>query len=86
MLEWVFRRCDGEAEAAETPIGWVPAPEAINVDGLDISPEAMTELLTVDAEGVRAELVQTEEHLAKFGDGLPGAVREQFEALKQRLR
>ena len=63
----------------------MPAPGEINLDGLDISEEAMTELTTVDEEGLRDELPQVEEHLAKFGDRLPDAVRSQFDALKQRL-
>jgi phosphoenolpyruvate carboxykinase (GTP) len=85
VLEWVFRRCDDEAEAAETAIGYVPAPDAINVEGLDITPEAMTELLTVDEAGVRAELAQTQDHLAQFGDTLPDEVQQQLDQLKQRL-
>ena len=28
VLEWIFRRCDGDGEAVETPIGLVPAPRA----------------------------------------------------------
>ncbi len=35
VLEWVFRRCDGEAEAVETPIGLLPAEGAIDTEGLD---------------------------------------------------
>ena len=37
VLEWVFRRCDGEADAADTPIGLVPTPEALDTDGLDLA-------------------------------------------------
>ena len=85
VLEWVFRRCDGQGEAVETPIGLVPAEGELNLDGLDISAEAMAELTSVDEEGLRDELPQVEEHLAKFGDKLPGAVREQLDALKKRL-
>ena len=72
-----------EAEAVESPIGLVPAEGEINIDGLDISDEAMNELTTVDEDGLRDELPQVEEHLAKFGDRLPDAVRSQLEALKQ---
>jgi phosphoenolpyruvate carboxykinase (GTP) len=85
VLEWVFRRCDGEAEAVETAIGLVPAEGALNTDGLDVSAEEMRELLTVDAEAVKAEMPQVEEHLAKFGDRLPSEVSRQLDALKQRL-
>jgi GTP-dependent phosphoenolpyruvate carboxykinase len=45
----------------------------------------MTELLTVDEEKLRTELVQVHEHLARFGDRLPSAVREQLERLDQRV-
>jgi phosphoenolpyruvate carboxykinase (GTP) len=85
VLEWVFRRCDGEGEVVETPIGYVPAEGDLDVEGLDLAPEALRELLTVDEDAVRAELDQVREHLAKFGDDLPGEVREQLAALEQRL-
>ncbi len=85
VLEWIFRRCDGEAEATESAIGLLPAEGAIKTDGLEISAEAMRELTTVDEDLVRAQLPQVEEHLAKFGDHLPPKVRAQFEALQERL-
>jgi len=85
VLEWVFRRCDGEAEAVETPVGLVPAPGALNLEGLDLAPEALEELLTVDPAQVKEELPQVQEHLAKFGDRLPARVHAQLEALEARL-
>jgi phosphoenolpyruvate carboxykinase (GTP) len=85
VLEWIFRRCDGDAEAVETPIGLVPAEGEINLDGLDVSDQAMRELTAVDAAKVRAQLPQVEEFLGQFGDRLPAEIREQLEALKQRL-
>ena len=85
VLEWVFRRCEGAAEAVETPIGLIPAPGALNLEGLDLSPETLQSLLTVDEEAVKGELPQIEEHLAKFGADLPAEVRAQFDVLKQRL-
>ena len=85
VLEWVFRRCAGEGETVETPIGLVPADGEINTDGLSISDEEMRELLTVDPEALRAQLPQVEEFLGKFGDKLPDEVRAQLDSLKQRL-
>jgi phosphoenolpyruvate carboxykinase (GTP) len=85
VLEWIFRRCDGESATVETPVGLVPAPGELNVDGLDLAPEALEELLTVDAAQVKEELPQVKEHLARFGDRLPAAVHAQLEALEQRL-
>jgi phosphoenolpyruvate carboxykinase (GTP) len=85
VLEWVFRRCDGDGEIVETPIGYVPADGGLNVEGLDLEPEALRELLTVDEDAVRAELDQVREHLAKFGDDLPAEISEQLAKLEQRL-
>ena len=83
VLEWIFRRCDGEAEAVETPVGLVPAPEHLELDGLDR--ERVAAALSVDLDEARAELEQTEKHLNGFGDALPAPIRRQFEALKDRL-
>jgi phosphoenolpyruvate carboxykinase (GTP) len=85
VLAWIFRRCEGTAEAVESPIGLLPAEGAIETEGLEISEEAMRELLSVDVELVRQQLPQVREHLAKFGDKLPAELNEQLEALEARL-
>ncbi len=85
VLEWIFRRCDGEAEAVATPIGNVPAPGALNTEGLDLSDDEVAALVAVDAAALRAELPQVEEFLAKFGDHLPGEMTTQLDALKAAL-
>jgi phosphoenolpyruvate carboxykinase (GTP) len=85
VLEWVFRRCDGEGEVRETPIGLVPAEGDLDVEGLSISSEQVHALLDVDEAAVKAELPQVREHLEKFGDRLPAAIRTHFEQLEQRL-
>ncbi len=85
ILEWVFRRCEGRGEVFETSLGLLPAIGDLDLQGLDISPDALDELLTVDDDAVREQLPQIEEHLSKFGDALPDEIRNQFEALKERL-
>jgi phosphoenolpyruvate carboxykinase (GTP) len=85
VLEWIFRRIDGEVEAVATPIGNVPAPGSLNVEGLDISEEQLSALLAVDEEAVKAELPQVEEFLAKFGEHLPAEMTRQLETLKASL-
>jgi phosphoenolpyruvate carboxykinase (GTP) len=85
VLEWVFRRCDGDAEAIETPIGLVPAPGSLNVDGLDIDDADLEALLTVDEAAVAAEIDQVRGHLDSVGDSLPGTLRDELAALEQRL-
>jgi phosphoenolpyruvate carboxykinase (GTP) len=86
VLEWVFRRCDGTVEATETAIGLVPLEGGINTDDLEVSSEAMTELLSVDTDGWSAQLPQTRAHYATFGDKLPSELRAQLSALEQRLQ
>jgi phosphoenolpyruvate carboxykinase (GTP) len=83
VLAWIFRRCDDAAEARHTAIGLVPAEGALEIGGLD--PERVEAALRVDLDEARAELSQTQAHLATFGGDLPDAVHEQFAALKRRL-
>jgi phosphoenolpyruvate carboxykinase (GTP) len=85
VLAWVVERCAGKADADETPIGLVPAEGALNVDGLDISPEALAELLAVKPEEWQAQLPQLHEHYAEFGGDLPDELRAQLKGLEQRL-
>jgi phosphoenolpyruvate carboxykinase (GTP) len=85
VLEWIFNRVDGNAEAVETPIGLVPTADALNTDGLDLSADDLELLLTVDAEAVKAELPQVEAYLEQYGDRLPAAVTAQLDQLKARL-
>ncbi len=85
VLEWIFRRCDDEAGAVETPIGLLPAEGSINVEGLDVSAEAMRELTTRRRRpGARAASPDGRA-LANFGDHLPEEVRAQLDGLKERL-
>jgi phosphoenolpyruvate carboxykinase (GTP) len=85
VLEWVFRRCQGTAEAEETPIGMVPAAGDLNVEGLDISGEEMAELLAVDPAEWKVELPAIHQHFARFGKHLPDELHAQLADLEQRL-
>ncbi len=84
VLAWVFRRCDGEAEAVESPIGLIPAPGAIDTEGLDIAEEDLAKVLSVDAGAWAAQLPQYHEHYAKF-ERLPAELHAQLKALEARL-
>jgi phosphoenolpyruvate carboxykinase (GTP) len=85
VLEWVFRRCDGEVDAVDTAIGRVPVDGDLNVDGLDLSDNDLEFLTKVDNAAVKGELDQVRAHLDKFGDKLPAEIRRQLDALEQRL-
>jgi len=87
VLAWVFRRCEGKAQAHETPVGLVPpiGEGGIETEGLGISREAMQKLLEVDVEAWKAQIPQTREHLARFGEKLPAELHDQLQALEERL-
>jgi phosphoenolpyruvate carboxykinase (GTP) len=85
VLEWVFERVSGTGEATETPIGYVPAPGAIDTDGLDVSAADMDKLLTVNVDEWRAEVPSIREHYATFGDKLPSQLAAEVDRLEQQL-
>jgi phosphoenolpyruvate carboxykinase (GTP) len=85
VLAWVFGRCAGTAEARDTAIGRLPTADSLDTRGLDISGEALEQVLEVDPEAWKAQLPQLHEHYAKFGERLPERLREQLGALEQRL-
>jgi phosphoenolpyruvate carboxykinase (GTP) len=85
VLAWIFRRCDDEADAVETPIGLVPASNALETGGLDLAAGDLEKLLDVDPEEWKIQLPQIHQHYAGFGDALPDELRAQLEALEGRL-
>jgi phosphoenolpyruvate carboxykinase (GTP) len=86
VLKWMLDRIEGRAAAHETPIGFVPTPDSLTLDGLSISRGAVEELLRVDPADWAEELVGIDEFLAKFGDRLPKQIREEHQALASRLQ
>jgi phosphoenolpyruvate carboxykinase (GTP) len=85
VLEWIFERCAGRGDAILEPIGYLPSPGAIDIEGLDISKEDMEELLQVDSDEWRGELSPITAYFAEFADRLPTAISDQLEGLKKRL-
>lgn len=85
VLEWVFERTAGRGEAVETPIGFVPAPGALNVEGLDLPEDDLALLLAVDNDDWRREIPLIRQHFAQFADRLPPALLAQVDDLERRL-
>jgi len=85
VLEWVFKRVLGEGDAIETPIGFVPTKDAINVDGLNVTSQDMDTLLAVNADDWRAEVPLIREHFAQFGDRIPATLVGAVDDLERRL-
>ncbi len=77
VLEWIIQRCHGHSESLHSPIGHLPRPEDINLEGVDIEPSALTQLLSVDRQSWAAELAQIKVHLEQFGERLPAGLMDQ---------
>jgi phosphoenolpyruvate carboxykinase (GTP) len=82
VIEWIFGRCSGENDALETPVGFLPAPGALDTSGLDIAEADMAELLAVDPAAWVVEAEAIEEHYARFGSKLPPELAARLAQLK----
>ena len=85
VLKWIIQRLDGEAEAVQTPIGRLPAPGALDLDGLEISEADLDLLLTVDRQAWKLEADQIPEFFRGFGDHLPERLWDLHQELIDRL-
>ena len=85
VLNWIVDRCEGKADAVETPIGYEPKPEDIDVEGLDITTDTVRDLLSVDKNLWKEEVKGIKEFYAKFGDKLPQALESELVTLESNL-
>ncbi len=86
VLEWIFDRCNESVEGVNTPIGFVPRKEDIDLQGLNQVKENLEELLKVDTGKWLEECELIAEHYGNFGDRLPEELKAEFELLKARLK
>jgi phosphoenolpyruvate carboxykinase (GTP) len=85
VLRWMLDRVRGTGGVHETPIGLVPTAQSLDLDGLDLAPHIVAELLRVDGADWRHDWQHLGRFLEQFGDRLPAAMRAQYAALGQRL-
>ncbi len=86
VLKWILERVEGTGRADETPIGYVPSPDALTLDDLQISRGAINDLLRVDPSDWAAEMEDTKEFFEKFGTRLPQELWQEHAALAERLQ
>ncbi len=86
VLKWIVDRINGKGEAVESPIGYLPAKDAIDTSGLDVTEQQMDELLNVDIDEWLNEIQSIREHYERFEERLPAALSEELDALETRLR
>jgi phosphoenolpyruvate carboxykinase (GTP) len=85
VLKWIIERVEGRGNAVETPIGFVPRAEDLDTEGLQEPLADIQAALDVDVDEWRAELPLIEEWFAKIGDKVPSSLRDELDALAQRL-
>ena len=87
VLEWILKRAFDEIDAVETPIGYMPRPEDINIEGLDLDLDTMKDLLSVDVKYWKEDVENIKQFYAKFDEfnTLPQELRDQLAALEKRL-
>ena len=88
VVEWIIKRCRGEVDAVETPIGFMPKPEDISLEGIEdeVSEDTLKNLLSVDVEVWKKEAADIEAFFEQVGEGkLPKELAENLEILKKNL-
>jgi phosphoenolpyruvate carboxykinase (GTP) len=86
VLRWIFERCEGTAKAQETAIGNLPLAEDLDLSGVDVDPDDLRILLSVDRGGWLQELPLIREFYARFGARLPAELAARVDQLEMRLR
>src|SRR5690606_4603669 len=75
VLRWIIDRCEGRVGARETPIGFLPRPEDIDSEGLEIDDGVLEVLLSVDVNQWKTEMASIGDYLAGYGDRLPAELK-----------
>ncbi|RFP62581.1 phosphoenolpyruvate carboxykinase (GTP) [Luteimonas weifangensis] len=86
VLEWMIRRVQGTAGAVETPIGALPRPGEIDLEGVALTPEAQEALFGFDREGWCREFGSLAEYLAEYGPRIPEALRAEQQRIAAQLQ
>jgi len=85
VLEWILDRCNGQVEAEQTPIGYIPRPKDLDLNGLNISEAAIHKLLAIDKKSWIAELEGISKFFKQFQKDLPEELWAEYENLKERI-
>jgi phosphoenolpyruvate carboxykinase (GTP) len=86
VLEWIISRCKNEVDAVETPIGYLPHENDIDLTGLRIPRDNMRKLLAISKKDWKEEAALIEGFFRTFGKDLPREMDQEFKALKKRLK
>ena len=85
MLEWIFNRTSGKADAKETAIGYIPNPKDLHTAGLNVSNECMERLLSVEKDAWLEETRSIHAHFESYGEKMPKELFDELAGLEERL-
>ena len=91
VLDWIIKRCEGEVDAVETPIGFVPKKEDLNLEGIEdeVTPDILDKLLAVDIDLWKKEIAEMrrfyDEDIAAKGGRVPDELRKQLDKIEANL-
>jgi phosphoenolpyruvate carboxykinase (GTP) len=85
VLKWIVERIRGTAGAAESPVGLIPRPEDLTLEGLEAPRDAVAAALAIDRDGWLQGLSEQRDLFEQFGDRLPRAIWEEHERMERRL-
>lgn len=86
VLMWILARCEGKVDAVETAIGYLPKPEDINIEGLDLDLNVMKELLTVDHDAWLSDVENIKNFYKQVGDRVPHELYDELAMLETNLK
>ncbi|MBI5872983.1 MAG: phosphoenolpyruvate carboxykinase (GTP) [Candidatus Omnitrophica bacterium] len=86
ILEWILDRCNGKSQGVKTPIGYIPTPESLDLNGLHLPKETLKKLLEIDRFTWIQEMESQKEFLSSFGDRLPQEIWQEWEEQNKRLQ
>lgn len=85
VLDWIFRRVDGEQSAKETPIGYVPADGALNLKGL--GQINVDQLFSLPKPFWEQEAMDIRKYLTEqVNEDLPHEVINELKSLEKRVK
>ena len=85
VLEWIMDRCRRTAGAKQTPIGFIPRSENIDLAGLEYQNEQLEKVLAIDPKDWQEEALDIEKFFSTFGKDLPKELSAELKALQERL-
>ena len=87
VLMWILARCAGEVDAVETPIGFIPKAEDINIEGLDgITVDTIRDLLSIDNESWLEDVENIKAFYKQVGDRVPAELYDELAILEANLK